>query len=214
MDKGGKLIENLKIFNSKERFYLVGQILGNPEFTPDPVFLMELFGKLKLQVSRIKFSAMDYHLDWLYASLALSMQKDMNGTFTNSEDDKKIYAQQEDLDFMLVFENEEGCHIVLIEAKGVTGWSNTQMESKAKRLEEIFGKDGKDWEGVTPHFIMISPQPTTKKLKETAWPAWMKSDGKIIWMKLEIPKGLKRVARCDEKGDEDKNGKRWKVFPR
>jgi len=29
------LIENLKSFNRKERFYLVGQMLGNPEFRMD-----------------------------------------------------------------------------------------------------------------------------------------------------------------------------------
>jgi hypothetical protein len=136
MNKGSKLIDNLINFNSKERFYLVRQILGNLKFVPDPAFMEELSQVLHLDVPKtIPFSAMDYHLDWLYASLVISEQNDINDKVFNR--DNIIKAQQEDLDFILAY----GCHIVLIEAKGVTGWTNKQMKSKADRLREIFGDD-------------------------------------------------------------------------
>ena len=35
-----------------------------------------------------------------------------------------------------------GPALVLMEAKGVGSWSNSQMNDKAKRLGEIFGQDG------------------------------------------------------------------------
>ena len=214
MSHCSKLIENLINFNSKERFYLVGKILGNPEFAPAPDFIKELSKKLfgvpdKLP-EKSSFSAMDYHFDWLYASLELSVRNNLN-CFPNKEG--IIQGQQEDLDFILVFEIDDGCHIVLIEAKGVTGWTNSQMKSKAKRLKVIFGEDGKNYAGVTPHFVILS-RDHPQKLDKSVLPDWMKPDGEIIWMKLEIPTDLNRVARCDKNGDEKIEGTFWKVSKR
>jgi len=144
------LLDYLKMFNSKERFFLVGQILGKSRFSPSKKFRGELNKVLGLEIPTKVFAAMDYHLDWLYASLELARgckEKYIhkNG---NQKADKKIKGQQEDIDFLIAFnENDDEkkpTHIVLIEAKGVTAWSNKQMDSKVKRLNEIFGKKGTD----------------------------------------------------------------------
>ncbi|WP_349918403.1 hypothetical protein [Aeromonas veronii] len=66
------LIENLKSFNRKERFYLVGQMLGNPEFRMDDKQLDEISRLIGFKIPREYFAAMDYHLDWIYASLYLT----------------------------------------------------------------------------------------------------------------------------------------------
>jgi hypothetical protein len=71
-----------------------------------------------------------------------------------------------------------------------------------------YGDDGKKWKGVIPHFVMISRKEPTQKLKESM------PNGKIIWMKLEIPEDLKSVVRCDENSNPNKKGAFWKVAPR
>jgi predicted ATP-grasp superfamily ATP-dependent carboligase len=61
------LIKYLKDFNSKERFFLVGQILGNPSFTLASEFREKLSDLLEIPIPADALSAMDYHIDWLYA---------------------------------------------------------------------------------------------------------------------------------------------------
>ena len=64
------IIENLKAFNRKERFYLVGMAVGNPEFTLSREFRKTLDKTLVgLHVPEQAFVAVDYHLDWIYASV-------------------------------------------------------------------------------------------------------------------------------------------------
>ncbi len=68
------LIDNLKSFNRKERFYLIGQMLGNPEFRMDENQLDEISKLIKVKIPSEYFAAMDYHLDWIYASLFLTQE--------------------------------------------------------------------------------------------------------------------------------------------
>lgn len=58
-----ELIKNLKSFNRKERFYLIGQMLGNPEFRMDEKQLDEISRLIELKIPKEYFAAMDYHLD-------------------------------------------------------------------------------------------------------------------------------------------------------
>ncbi|MGL4354938.1 MAG: hypothetical protein ACRCTP_13820 [Aeromonas popoffii] len=66
------MILNLKSFNRKERFYLVGQMLGNPDFRMDDKQLDKISKLIDVEIPREYFAAMDYHLDWIYASLHLT----------------------------------------------------------------------------------------------------------------------------------------------
>ena len=205
------LIEYLKDLNSKERFFLVGQVLGNPSFTPAAEFRGKLGGLLEIPIPADALSAMDYHIDWLYASLFLANHSKPNEIYSN--ENQVIKAQQEDVDWLIAFKKQNEYHIVLIEAKGVTGWTNKQMNSKANRLGEIFGEHGDHWIGVVPHFVIMSPsQPRGLSVKN--WPQWMASNGKILWLELSVSEYLTRVCRCTEQGEENRNGKSWKVVKR
>jgi len=204
-----QLIDNLRSFNSKERFFLIGHILGNANFTPSQEFRKSIEDSLDLKIPEEVFTAMDYHLDWIYAGLCLTFNNGGESkVFPNTN--RIIKAQQEDIDFIIAFAKGDFCHIVLIEAKGVAGWTNKQLNSKAERLGQIFGKDGEKWPGVKPHFLLLSPQ-RPKELNVQGWPVWVTMDDQVRWSKLPIPSGLRKVTRCDSKGRPDQNGRFWKV---
>ena len=205
------LIEYLKDFNSKERFFLVGQILGNPSFTLASEFREKLSNLLKIQIPADALSAMDYHIDWLYASLNLAKDDDPTKVYPN--DNNLIKAQQEDVDWLIAFKDLSEYHLILIEAKGVTGWTNKQITSKANRFGDIFGKQGNSWPSVVPHFVIMSSSQPQGLLTEK-WPQWMAPNGKIKWLELSIPEYLIQVYRCDQQGQESKNGQSWKVKKR
>lgn len=204
------LIECLGSFNRKERFFLVGEILGKPKFQASPEFLKKLYDALNLPILQAPvFCAMDYHLDWIYASLKLAGDRQDGPVYLNSEG--KIRAQQEDVDFLIAGDADDLCHMILIEAKGVTGWTNRQMTSKANRLRDIFGEDGNEWPRVRPHFVIMSPA-EPRELDKSGWPKWMTAgSGKVSWVRLPVPEKLKRVVRCDGNGIEGRNGRYWKV---
>jgi hypothetical protein len=66
---------------------------------------------------------MDCHLDWLYASLLLAFNpKSEQRIFENK--DRLIKGQQEDIDFLFAYEADDVSHIILLEAKGVGGFTN------------------------------------------------------------------------------------------
>jgi len=153
------------------------------------------------------FTAMDYHLDWLYASLYLAFYEGQHDIYSN--DEKLITGNQEDIDFIIAFVQNNYCHIILIEAKGVMGWANKQLCSKAMRLRKIFGQKGDKWPGVVPHFLMMSPK-KSKNIDVSDWPTWMTLEGEIPWVKLSIPNGLLKVTRCDEYGYANKDGEFWR----
>jgi hypothetical protein len=203
------LIDNFKRFNAKERFFLVGKILGNEDFNPTAKFIRVIESALGLKIEKIEFSAMDYHLDWIYAALAITNNE--NEVFENTE--KLIRGQQEDIDFIMSYADGETIHIILIEAKATTSWTNEQLTSKAGRLRSIFGNLGDKWNNVMPHFVIASP---TKPMKivTSDWPVWMKRENEVPWIELEIPDDLRCVTRCSDQGQVSAEGNFWKVLTR
>lgn len=200
------ILNNLGLFNRKERFFLVGLALGNQHFSLSQEFRRKLDATFSLNVPENAFAAMDYHLDWIYASLYLYSKGDR--IYKNL--DGHIKATQEDIDFLVAYYDGTVCHIVMLEAKGVTGWTNGQLNSKAKRLKGIFGEYGNEWPGVIPHFAIISPiEP--KRLNHQEWPVWMKPNNSVPWIKLPIPKNLRSITRCDESGKRSSQGNSWKA---
>lgn len=202
-------IENLRSFNSKERFHLVGHILGNKDFTPSKSFKEGIEKLFCLKIPDEAFAAMDYHIDWLYASLCLTLDNSSDSDIFPNHD-HMIKAQQQDIDFIIAFAEESSCHVILIEAKGVTGWTNKQMNSKADRFANIFGSDGKKWLSVQPHFLLLSPE-RPSRLNVSKWPAWMTVDSQLPWAELPIPTGLRKVTRCTPGGQKDRNGQCWRA---
>ncbi len=206
-----QLIDYLKLFNSKERFYLLGYLLGNPNFSLGPCFRQNISDLINVKIPPNAFSAMDYHIDWIYASLYLANNEDSKKAYLN--EDRIIKGQQEDTDWLIAFELQKIYHIILIETKLTSPWKNTQMDSKATRYREIFGDKGDFWENVIPHFVCLSPTKPIR-LEIDKWPKWMKSKDDFFWLAIPKPDILYKVTRCDENGLSTSDGIYWKIEAR
>ena len=204
------LMERLESFNRKERFFLIGDALGNQSFQLSADFRTRLGVAFGIKPPSNSFVAMDYHLDWIHASLFLALPgKDEDAVYPNT--DTVATGNQEDVDLLVAFEQGDITHLLLIEAKAATGWTNKQTLSKAKRLKRIFGADGTRYPQVKPHFVLMSPRPP-KQLKSRCWPAWMTQNGQPIWFELKMPPGRRRVARCDSGGRPSAEGAFFRVL--
>jgi hypothetical protein len=198
------LMEHLESFNRKERFFLVGNALGKTDFQLSAEFQVKLREAFGIQPPNHAFVAMDYHLDWLHAGLFLALpENDEEDVHLNIE--SVASGNQEDIDLLVVFEAEDITHLILIEAKAATGWTNKQTLSKAERLQRIFGKDGARYPRVKPYFGLTSPRPP-KQLESDLWPAWMTRHSQPIWFELKVPTGRRRVTRCDSEGRQTAEG--------
>ena len=194
------LIDILESFNRKERFFLISHALSgrqeNPAFTLSESFRQELGDKVGVCIPTEKvFVGMDYHLDWLQAGLVLSsnIQEEL---FSNAGE--VIKGTQEDIDLLVAFRQGAQYHLILVEAKAYTGWSNDQLKSKANRLREIFSDSGTKYDGVIPHFCLMGPKSTNIKVD---FPGWMKPSGELLWIDLKLPNGRRQVNRCDKVGN-------------
>ena len=78
-----KLLES---FNRKERFFLVGQALGNPNFQLSDGFRSMLGGQDAFGIVPPKDALvfMDYHLDWLMPVYSCHYQKMMRMVYTRT----------------------------------------------------------------------------------------------------------------------------------
>ena len=210
------LIDILESFNRKERFFLVAQALGqerggDPAFTLSENFRQELGKAVGLDQRGIDvppdaFAAMDYHLDWLHASLVLAHQSQYGvPPFVNT--DSIITGNQRDVDLLVAFKAANRHYLILVEAKGYGSWDNDQMNGKAARLKLIFGDDGGKYPDVEPHFCLMSPN-RSQHLGFAYWPNWMLggNDGKPHHLKMEVPSDRRRAERCDEQGNPNANG--------
>ena len=207
------LIEILESFNRKERFFLVAQALGKPEFELSPVFRWKLGKTVDVTIPRPPakvFVAMDYHLDWVAASLAKWNAETPGGdakrVFCNPGEgqEKLVHGNQEDIDLLVAFNSGGKYRLIFVEAKaydsdGYAGYTNKQLKSKAARLKRIFGDNGEEYDCVTPHFLLMSHKPPTNQLK-VSWPQWV-LQGKEMPAHLQIslpPETTRRkVGRSD-----------------
>ena len=204
------LIELLDSFNRKERFFLISQALGSFQLSDD--FRRELGAVIGLTIPHGAFTAMDYHLEWLTAALYGYDHGDVDRIFDNPQQ-QVIRGNQEDTDLLVAFKYSGQYHLILVEAKGATAWTNRQMRSKADRLAQIFGSEGNRYPGVVPHICLASPRPP-KQLKASEWPGWMsKDDGSYIWLELKFPKERVMVTRCDANGHRSAKGLHFRIIP-
>jgi hypothetical protein len=81
----------------------------------------------------------------------------------------ELAASQEDVDLLIAWEDLRGRHLVLIEAKGFTGWSNAQMNRTTARLGAIFTEELRHQFDV--HLFLAGPSPA-KGLNVDDWPDW------------------------------------------
>ncbi|MEX1255702.1 MAG: hypothetical protein WEE64_15310 [Dehalococcoidia bacterium] len=205
------LIEYLKRFNRKERFYLIGWSLGNEGFRLSDDFRASVAAEVGLSVPRAALTFMDYHLNWIYASAFLASVPDHGEIHDNS--DGTVEGNQEDVDLLIAFQHDGLYQLVMLEAKFSTGWTNKQMKHKAARLGGIFGQNGRRWPGIRPYFLLTSPR-EPGKLDCKAWPTWMTGpNGRPRWIEMRAPGMLERVTRCDAEGKESAGGRHWRVLP-
>lgn len=208
-NRNNNLIEILRRFNRKERFFLVGEALGNKDFKLGNEFRDKLTNKLKINIPEDAFAAMDYHLDWIEVSLKLWNDEIKIGKKFENEineyNKRQLNSNQEDIDFIIAFESENNYHILLIEAKAETGWTNSQMNSKVKRLRKIFGDDGNRFKTIIVHFIMTSPK-FSEGLRIDTWPKWMKLNNEANWLNLPIKNDFYKITRCDADGKPSNKG--------
>ena len=192
------LIEILESFNRKERFFLLSQALGQcedgkPKFKLDKGFQKSLSDKIGLAIPDKAFMAMDYHLNWIHASLVLAHYSDTNVRRTLLHNGA-IKGNQEDADLLVAFNSEEDdkYHLLLVEAKafrsdGYAPWLNSQLESKVERLRLIFNDNGDKYYDVVPHYCLTSHSPP-QRLDTKSWPEWMRPyNGRPVWLKLDLP---------------------------
>ena len=202
------LIAMLDRFNRKERYFLVKQTLGG--FALGCEFRKKLECEIGISICHDAFTAMDYHLDWLAAALCQYECDSDNGVFDNP-DQRVVTGTQRDVDLLVAFENESACHIVLIEAKAEGKWDNNQMDSKAERLKQIFGCDGKLHDAVKPHFCLMSPC-RPQNLNTNEWPKWMrKDDEELHWIPLSFPHKRLRPVRCNKNRNNSAKGRFFRI---
>ena len=213
------LIQILKRLNRKERFYLIGEALGNAGFQLSDDFQKRLGGCLGLTepIPQNAFAAMDYHLDWIAAAIRQVMDSGSDGPFQNEESGGRnlVTGSQEDIDFLVAFEDASGIHnLILLEVKGYTSWDNKQMLSKAKRLSLIFGERGDRCDGVRPYLCLVSPR-RPQRLDYSSWPAWWKDqDDHPYWLELNLPGDRQMVTRWDaNENRRSQSGDHFKIIP-
>ena len=197
------LVNLLGSFNRKERFFLVRQAVGSFQLCDQ--FRHDLGEAIGVGVITDAFAAMDFHLDWLAAALVVHRDNAADNAVDNSM--KLVTGTQEDIDLLVAFRKDGTHHLVLVEAKGETSWTNSQMRSKAGRLKDIFGDEGDCYPGVEPHLCLMSPNPP-EGLHTDHWPKWMKSFG---YLKLDFPEDRTRVIRCGIDGKPSAAGEYFKI---
>ena len=207
-----QVINYLERFNRKERFILLSHALGSDggeAFFLNPDFRKALANEIDVLVPKDAFVAMDFHLDWLQMALYLADHDDSLSCVIPNKHSHLVSGNQEDVDLLIAFEDEgtHETHIVLVEAKADTGWTNKQLESKAERLNRIFDRQSYGTELVKSHFILMSPR-RPKGIKTDTWPHWTRAEtpNSIHWLRLQLRDGLLKVTRCKKSKEPAKDG--------
>ena len=205
------LIDILESFNRKERFFLVAQALGKPDFELSPVFRWKLGKTVGVTIPRPPekvFVAMDYHLNWVHASLVLAHHTNTDDRI-NGLNTKAVERNQEDVDLLVAFKDAGGVyHLIFVEAKGYNTdgmsdglevFDDSQLESKADRLDLILNP----YPAVQPHFCLMSgKRPTSFPNKWGKWLEMSLPEERLV-ARLKKPRILK--SRKDWKGLQEKD---------
>jgi hypothetical protein len=188
-------------------------VLGNREFKLDSLFRRELSEKFGVAIPDNAFVAMDYHLNWVYAAAALSFGNPVRDRVYENKG-MVIDGTQEDVDLLVTFEDASGLtHLIMLEAKGVIAFNNSQFQHKIKRFKSIFGENGDRWPKVKPYFGLVSPR-EPKGLRYELCPSWLKVGDKIPWFKMSIPEDRLTLFGCDEQGRPNEARAFWTVKTR
>ena len=211
------LEEALALFNRKERFILLDQATGALNHLHlGAAFARDLSKVLGLTVPAGAYIAMDYHFDWLYAAIQTYLGRwSSDGGVLHAFEGQPVHApaltaSQEDADLVVAWDDGKTRHLVLIEAKAYSGWTNAQLESKICRLRQIFDEDGRPISSshtadekhrkIRGHFVLAGFSRSAGIRAET-WPAWtLAADGRPHFLRLQKPPERWGVQRTDADG--------------
>lgn len=210
------MVDALKRFNRKERYWLIQNVLGEKAQTLGPDFREKLGKLIGKNIPEDAWWGTDYHLDWLVGALHL-FYVGSKDTGVQVNEPKIIKGTQEDIDLIIAYETT----LILVEAKAATGWKRDQLESKIARLDAILKCYEKHSDKLSVFFVMISPNCPSKNIKKQNWPEWMsitvsEDEKKPYWIPLEMKSftddGFSVVTRCEkEDGTIGKAGTHWKI---
>ena len=199
------LIKILKSFNRKERPFLLSRVTGQrsddgePKFELCEEFRKELIDKLDLKV-RLEdmedaFVAMDYHLNWIHASLALA-----RGVQNVTRD--LVEQSPEDIDLLVAFQDADyKYHLIFLDAKGYSRnpskcSTKSQMfehfklgetGGKIDRLKQILNDQKGNDIRVIPYFVLVSGY---KQKNLDSFPSLASKIGQkkcVKWLDLNLP---------------------------
>ena len=228
-DKPLSLVERLKQFNRKERYWLLRNAIGETgaDLQLSKSFRESLYAKIGVTVPVSAWWAMDYHIDWLFSALVLDrlrpQLKEPLLNYENSENPEKpprrlIQGTQEDFDLIIAFDRT----LILIEAKGATNWGNAQMKRKCERLHDWANVSRK----ITPHstyqpidiFMVLTSPAESQRLERQTWPDIIKVEkGSPYFLPLSLGGAANSflvTERCDEGGTRCSTGAYWTVESR
>jgi hypothetical protein len=124
-----------------------------------------------------------------------------------------VDGTQEDVDLLVAFEDSGLTHVIMLEAKGVGAYDNSQFKHKMDRLRSIFGETGSTFAKVKPHFGLISPhEPKHLDPDGDVCLSWLKVNGKVPWLRMQIPERL-ALYGCDYQGKSDNERRFWTTRP-
>jgi len=160
---GNDLVNALKRFNCKERYWLIDNALGNQQL--DNKFRKNLATSIK-EATGDKFSipcdaywAIDFHINWLAAVFLLDKFDIETPTSFNEDQQKYFENNQKDVDLIIAFENT----LICIEAKFIGKWDHKILQNKVDLIENILEERPK----INAYYVCSSPEalPTDHTIK-------------------------------------------------
>lgn len=197
------LREHLEELDRKERNAVIRKVFKTENLQLSEEFISDLETTSSVTIPQDYYWALDYHIDWIYAALYSFYKAYSFDDFTPVQYEKNNSSpkfNQEDIDFLIYFNQNNTHTFIFIEAKYDTAWSNKQFKSKDDRLyfiEEKFKTTGV----FKFHRILMSPS-SPIHLKTNRWK----------WIKMAKKSSLYTISRCTEEGKKSVNGKYWSAF--
>jgi hypothetical protein len=152
------------------------------------------------------FWALDYQLDWVLVALTLAYRSRPDGVYKDL-----INRNQEDTDLLIAYKQGKTTHLVFIEAKLESPWTNKQWVHKSTSLKALFPKGYEQrWPGVRPHLLLMSPKrPAGLKTEHLKGVTWMRGpDGNIAHREFSAADRMKAAKfRSTPEGEFD----RWRI---
>lgn len=119
-----ELVDMLRKFNRKERYWLLRNALGSKSEVLDEDFRSRLAKSVDFEIPKSAWWAMDYHFDWMVGALHMLSNGNLNEP--EAKENELVTGSQEDIDLLIAFDKT----LLFVEAKADTSWNTEQWDSK------------------------------------------------------------------------------------